>query len=371
MSNKKKIVLSGANITSGGPLTIFNDALSQMSKIENCEIIAVVGDKNIFDKLENVSFIEIPNYKKFILLKFYYEYFYFKIISRKINPDVWISLNDFTPNVLAKSVFTYFHNASIFFKIECADLLFSRRVIFQKIYYTLFLKFYIHKNKRFVVQQNWIGKGISNKYNLPLNQILLFKPIGIITQNQDELKIGLTNEDQNGKFILFYPTRAYGYKNIEIICDALDILWRNYSIKNIELRITLDEGENSYAKFLKKKYRQLPIVWLGAISREEVESNYKDTSVLVFPSRLETWGLPLTEFAKYKKPVFAIDLGYVHETLQGYPYLAFFKPNDVNRLVELLKDSIDKKDVAYYRFSEYQNNDIESVKSWEELLEIL
>lgn len=369
MLNKKIIVLSGANITSGGPLTIFNDALRQLSQNDAHEIIAVVGNKTIFYNSDNISFIELPNYKKFILLKFYYEYFYFKNISRKIIPDIWISLNDFTPNVLAKNVFTYFHNASIFFKIEWSDFLFSRRIIFQKMYYTLFLKFNIHKNKKFIVQQNWIGKGISGKYNLPLNQILVFKPNGVINENLENLKIRSVGENQNDNFILFYPTRAYGYKNIEIICDALDFLLNKYSIKNIELRLTVDEDENGYTKFLKRKYHQLPIVWLGAISRDQVENNYREASVLVFPSRLETWGLPLSEFAKYQKPIFAIDLGYVYETLHGYPYLAFFKPYDVNGLAKLLKDSIDKLDLEYYKFSEYENNDIEGVKSWNELLE--
>lgn len=370
MLNKKRIVLSGANITSGGPLTIFNDALRELSQNESCEIIAVVGNKNIFYKSENISFIELPNYKKFIPLKFYYEYFYFKSLSRKIIPYVWISLNDFTPNVSAKSVFTYFHNASIFFKIEWSDFLFSRRVIFQKMYYSLFLRFNIHKNKKFIVQQNWIGKNISAKYDLSLNQILVFKPNGIIDEKHEDLKLKNIGENQNDKFILFYPTRAYGYKNIEIICDALDNLWYRYSIKNIELRLTVKEDENHYTKYLKRKYKQLKIVWLGAISKEEVENNYRESSVLVFPSRLETWGLPLSEFATYKKPIFAIDLGYVYETLQGYPYLAFFKPKDVNRLTELLKDSIANISVQYYKFSEHENNDIDTIKSWEKLLEI-
>jgi len=363
----KKIILSGANITSGGPLTIFNDALRELSQIDGYEIIAVVGNKAIFYKSDNISFIELPNYKKFIPLKFYYEYFYFKSISKKIIPDVWISLNDFTPNVIANSVFTYFHNASIFFKIEWSDFLFSRRVIFQKIYYAIFLKFNIHKNKKFIVQQNWIGKAISDRYNLPLNQISVFKPSGIIDKNNEDLVVSNANKNQNDKFVLFYPTRAYGYKNIEIICDALDVLWHDCSIKNIELRLTIDENENGYTRFLKKKYHQLPIVWLGAISRDEVENNYKEVTVFVFPSRLETWGLPLSEFAKYKKPIFAIDLGYVYETLQDYPYLAFFKPNDVNRLAELLKDSIENTDIQYFRFLEYGDSYIESVNSWTKL----
>jgi len=368
MRNKKKIVLSGANITSGGPLTIFNEALDELSQCNNSEIIAIVNSKELFFKSDNISFIEIPNYKKFVFLKFYYEYVYFKDISKRVEPDIWISLNDFTPNVSARSVFTYFHNAAIFFKIEWRDILFSNRVIFQKFYYRLFLQFNIRKNKKFIVQQNWIAESIHDLYNLPIKQLLIFKP-NFTLSNYFPVE---QNENNNfeKKLVLFYPTKAAGYKNIEFICEALNVLSKRSSVKNIELRLTIDKDENLYSKYLNWKYKNLTIIWLGSISKDKVEENYKEASVLIFPSRLETWGLPLTEFAKYNKPIFAIDLGYVYETLQDYPYLAFFKPNNVNQLVELLSNKLNGIGIDYYIFNKRlsKNYNIDNVNVWNELL---
>lgn len=367
MLNKKIIVLSGANITSGGPLTIFNDALTSLSLNKDCEIFAIVGNSKLFYKSDNIVFIELPNYKRLIFLKFFYEYFYYRIISRKIKPDIWISLNDFTPSVKAGNIFTYFHNASIFFRIEASDFKFSRRVIFQKYYYSLFLKFNIKKNKKFIVQQQWIAHKIHEKYNLPIQQLLLFKP-NVIIENPFSTSNKLLAENNNSKFILFYPTRAYGYKNVEMICEAMRELYVSGYSQDIELRLTLWEDENAYTRYLKKKYNELDIVWIGPLSKSEVEDNYKEASALVFPSRLETWGLPLTEFSKYRKPIFAIDLEYVHETMQGYPYLSLFKSNDVHKLAELLTKAIDQQVIPYCSLSKIDNNSIHRITTWEELL---
>lgn len=368
MSKTKTIVISGANITSGGPLTIFNSALMEFSRRPDCQIIAIVNNDAIFYKSSNISFIEIPEYKKFIIFKFYFEYFYFKKVSRDINADVWISLNDFTPNVSAKKLYTYFHNASIFFNIKLSDLFFSRSVIFQKIYYSIFLRFNLFKNKKFIVQQNWIGEKINLKYNLPLSQILVFKPFNVQSKEVENIEV---SKNSSNKFVIFYPTRALGYKNIELICEALNVLNAKYSINDIELRITVLENQNNYTKHLKKKYNKLHIKWLGSISRDEVEINYKRANVLVFPSRLETWGLPLSEFSKYNKPIFAIDLEYVYETLYNYPYLVIFKPNDVETLAFLIKNLIEKKEITYFNFSEINmTGKINSINNWSEILDI-
>lgn len=370
MLDKKTIVISGANITSGGPLTIYNDALKEFSELPDFNVVAIVNNDNLFYKAKNISFVTIPTYKKFIVLKFYYEYVVFKKISKKIKPFIWISLNDFTPNVSTERLFTYFHNASIFFAINFSDFLFSRSVIFQKMYYSIFLRFNLFKNTKFIVQQNWIGKKIHSKYALPLDKLLVFKPF-VVNTIIPHLNLVEIPEKESDNFILFYPTRAIGYKNIELICEALTILSEKHSIENIELRITINENQNNYSKFIMKKYNKLQIVWLGSISREEVEYHYRETSLLVYPSRLETWGLPLSEFTKYNKPIFAIDLEYVYETVHNYPYVAFFKPKQPNELALLIKDYINKKEMNYFDFSKCNiNNDMNSISSWKELLDV-
>jgi hypothetical protein len=364
---KIKIVLSGANITSGGPLTIYNDALKSLSSNSNLKIIAIVCDKRLFYNNFNITFIELPNYKKNVILKFYYEYIYYNKISKDIRPDIWLSLNDFTPRVSAKTLFTYFHNASIFFQFQLKDFIFSTRAIFQKYYYTIFVRFFIFNNNRFIVQQNWIGNKVNNLYKLPAKNILIFSP-NKISKNyyENSISAGLKSD----KFIIFYPTRAYGYKNIEFICEVLKILFYKFSIKNIELRITLCEDENFYAKYLFSKYYDLPIIWMGAISRSEVEENYKCSNVMIYPSRLETWGLPLSEFSMYSRPILAIDKEYVYETLYNYNYLFIFKPNEFLKCAEFINNYIHNKKIDYFTTHKSNIENFLRISNWNDLLDL-
>ena len=50
---------------------------------------------------------------------------------------------------------------------------------------------------------------------------------------------------------------------------------------------------------------------------------YNKIDCLIFPSKLETWGLPISEFMAFDKPMLIADLPYAHETAAGAKYVAF------------------------------------------------
>jgi glycosyltransferase involved in cell wall biosynthesis len=361
----KLIVISGANITSGGPLTIFNDALETLSAIKGCRIIAIVSDKSQFYHEKNITFIELPKYKAFIFLKFYYEYVYYHKLSKQLMPDVWLSLNDFTPTVVTTNLFTYFHNAGMFFNIKPSDLIFSARVIFQKLYYNLFVGINMKRNKKVIVQQGWIGNGLARKFAVKKANLLIFRPDSFVTGTV----VSTAGSISTDKLTVFYPTRANGYKDVEVICEAISILYFQLKMTEVEVSITLDGNENIYSKYLKYKYQNLPVRWLGNLSKAEVERHYSSASVLIFPSRLESWGLPLTEFARYNKPIFAIDLPYVHETLRGYKYLALFKMRDTEGLAKLLLKLVNKEEILYSN-THIEQESLTNITGWADLLTI-
>jgi glycosyltransferase involved in cell wall biosynthesis len=47
---------------------------------------------------------------------------------------------------------------------------------------------------------------------------------------------------------------------------------------------------------------------------------------LLFPSKLETWGLPLTETKNVNKPIFASNLPFAKETIGKYDKVSYFNP---------------------------------------------
>ena len=105
------------------------------------------------------------------------------------------------------------------------------------------------------------------------------------------------------------------FKNAELALEAAAILERA-GIANFELWLTFNGTENSYAAGLVRRYTGLKSVrFLGLLPRSAVFDGYSRAECLVFPSCLETWGLPITEFKSFRKPILAADLPYAWETL--------------------------------------------------------
>lgn len=59
-------------------------------------------------------------------------------------------------------------------------------------------------------------------------------------------------------------------------------------------------------------------VFEGIIKHDNLLSYYKSAAALVFPSSIETVGLPLLEAAAFGLPVLAADVDYAYEVLNGY-----------------------------------------------------
>ena len=101
-----------------------------------------------------------------------------------------------------------------------------------------------------------------------------------------------------------------------------------------------------------------------------MRSIYVQTDCLVFPSRIETWGLPISEFLPYDRPMLLSDLPYAHETAAGARRVGFFDPYDVEALADLME--------AVLRGDERQLTPVlsramasPSATSWTELFECL
>lgn len=69
------------------------------------------------------------------------------------------------------------------------------------------------------------------------------------------------------------------------------------------------------------------LAFVGYLTKEQLYAYYQSSNCLIFASKVETWGLPITEFAAFKKPMLLSDLPYAHETAGGCEQVAFFHPD--------------------------------------------
>ena len=332
---KKTIIISGINFFEGGPLTIMTEALETLSLefSKNFKIIALVNSKALY-KIDNIEFIEFPSSRKSWLYRLYYEYFVFKKISNKIKPDYWLSMHDITPNVNCPRRYVYCHNPAPFFTPTRADFKYGFvTYLFSKFYKYLY-RINIKKNDFIIVQQDWLRERFKQMFNI--KNIIVAYP-----ENKKDISKKVETLQSTIPLTLFYPSFPRSFKNFELICKAYSLLPEQYQHK-LHIYITIDNTLNKYSRKIVGKYEKITgLQFLGLLTREDVFEYYNKVDGLIFPSRMETWGLPISEFKHYNKPIFSSDLPYAHETIGNYDKVKFFNPYSAKELTQFLMDFID------------------------------
>ena len=363
--SRKTIILSGINFSEGGPLTIYKECLRCVEEylLKDYEIIALVHNKELFSEFDSrIRFIEFKDSKKSYLKRIYYEYIYFKKLSKKFKPYLWFSLHDMTPNVTADKRVVYCHNPMMFYKMTKEERKKSFKLFLFSKFYKYIYKINIKKNNYVIVQQNWIKKEFKKAFGI--ENIIVAHP----EVNLEALKIDKNIEVEKNSFI--YPSFPRVFKNFEVICKASEIL-ENKNIKNFKVYLTIDGSENIYSKEIVEKYKKQECVkFIGLQSRKNLMNYYNKTETVIFPSKIETWGLPVTEAKAFKKKLILADLPYAHETLGNYEDVFFFNPDSAEELALKMESVINKKNISF------DGNICKKIEqpysnSWKELFEII
>lgn len=368
-SDKKLIVISAINLFEGGPLSILEDCICELTnatyKEFQIKILVHKIDLIKHHESENIEFIEFPKSRKSYFFRLYYEYFYFYNLSKKWDVHLWFSLHDISPIVKAHKQAVYCHNASIFRKSILKDIYYQPKIFLFSFLYKYLYKLNIKANTNIVLQSSWMRDSFSKIFSIQNEKIIVAKPIS--TEYLVKNKV-LRNTKENGKNF-FYPAFPRPFKNFEIIGDACEILSKK-NVCGFTVRLTIDGSENNYSKHIYKKYNHLKnIEFIGLLSRDKVFEMYNYSDVLIFPSTLESWGLPLTEFKQYNKSILLIDLDYSHETLGNFQKVNFFKINDPEKLAYLMEQCVNNTIIPEGNKSVTINNPVSY--NWTELFEIL
>jgi glycosyltransferase involved in cell wall biosynthesis len=250
--------------------------------------------------------------------RLWFEKAFIRKIERRLRPSLWLSLHDITARLCETRQVLYCHNPSPFFDR-------STRLPVVDVKFELFARFYdhlyrwdIHRNAHVVVQQDWMRREFLRRYPLHNDRVLVARPISQSAANSDAVRPTphLRIPSASSPMILVYPTLPRVFKNVEFIGE----LARALAAEPLRFVVTIDGAENSYAQYIKREYGDMPNLQLiGRQPRPAILQMYEQADALIFPSRLETWGLPLSEFMSTGKPIFAADLPYAREVLSGYP----------------------------------------------------
>lgn len=327
---KKTIVVSAVNIRKGGTLTILRGCLEYLSSLpcEEYRVVALVHKRSLAD-YRNIEYIEIPTTVKSWFRRLWCEYVTMYGISKKLQPvDLWLSLHDTTPRVVAKRQAVYCQTSFPFLKVKIEDLRFDPKIVLFSLFTRFAYQINVHRSKYLIVQAEWLRKGFSEMFRIPEKLFVVCPP------EKKTTAFNNLNIDREVFTFLFVSTPDC-HKNFETLCEAAKRLEKRLGNGTFRVVLTIKGDENKYSRNLFLKYGQVPSIGFeGFMSKDRLYSFYDRADCLVFPSRVETWGLPITEFAATGKPMLLSDLPFAHETSAGCGKVAFFNPEDPADLME-------------------------------------
>jgi glycosyltransferase involved in cell wall biosynthesis len=369
MKEPKHLVVSAVSFSEGGPLTILQDSLDAASEIlsPDWKITAIVHQGSLISN-PRVVILEFPQAKCSWLNRLYFEWFYFRHLSDRLQPDLWLSLHDITPRVSARRQAVYCHNPSPFYRLTWSDARREPSFAVFNLLYSYVYRIFIRRNYAVVVQQEWLRDIFRCLYK--------HKNIVVAHPNCNNFTTSVT---LNPKLLppirgqrplrFLYPALPRVFKNFEILCEAMLLLPIELH-GLVDLRLTINGSENAYARDLWRRYSLVPgISFIGRQTRQQMEIEYQDCDVVLFPSMLETWGLPITEAKRYGKRLLVADLDYAHETVGNWNAVTFLPP----RVAHVWADAFKKIALGEWQFGSQARPIPEEpfVSNWPQLWHLL
>ena len=354
------IVVSSTSLFLGGPLTVGREFVAALRASErfrrgDLRVIVLCHRRALYTGIPahaNLTFIEKPHARRNWLVRLFYEYVWFGFWSRRREIDLWVSLQDATPNVRARRRAVYCHNPAVFYE-GTRDWRGDPRFELFRLLYGWVYRINLKKNDAVIVQQGWVREWFARRYGV--GTVVAYPNVATgFSPSRGGLKPTLRS--------LLYPAYPRSFKNCELLIEAMRAL------PELELTLTFRGDETRYARKIRRLAEGMTnIRFVGFLSREELEHEYARADALVFPSKLETWGLPLSEFRAYGKPIFAARMPYAREVLNGYARSAFFTSSA--ELVTLLKAWHRGEDVPYETPAVHVDEPF--ARNWDELIAIL
>ncbi|ANU27546.1 glycosyltransferase [Planococcus versutus] len=349
-----RILVNCLATSKGGALSIltnfYNHIKNSKEEKEN-EWIFLLNDKYI-EETDNIKVIIVNKGKQSPLRRLYFDFIKGKTYISKYNPDVVFSLQNTISFGLKIPQVLYMHQA-IPFQQEKNFSFFKKDERTFALYQHVIGRVIISSIKRAnhtIVQTDWIKREVVSKCGIDLSSISVVLPN---IEKLPEIKKIKRNEKSYTNF--FYPAAKSIYKNHGCIYEATRIL-QNEGITDYNIDLTI-----------KKESDTQNINFLNEISREKVNEKYQ-YSTLIFPSYIETLGLPLLEAKQYSSIILASDMPFSKEVLKNYENAYYFNPHKPAQLAKLMSKVISGE---ITRKETFENKDILETDSWKDVCEII
>ena len=313
---------------SGGGLTIYRQFLAYLSNyIGEHKFYIFVDPAMDTPKIKGVYYelLETVSWKQ----RIYWDNVGLKkwCKSREVKPDVIISFQNTGVNLNCRQII-YYHQSLPFYPQKWNPFKASeRKSFFYKYVYPYFVKRTLNDNCQVIVQIPFIKKKFVSRFRFPEERVFVMSPD---LEKIDASKIKAKTLDHKF-FHLIYAAGHDPYKEHRTIIEAVYLLRLQNPdlVENLKIHFTIAEKDNLViTNLVQEKQLEKQFIFEGRIPHDDLLSLYKACDGSLFPSTIETLGLPLNEAAAFGLPILAADLDYAHEVIGRYDGVKFISTND-------------------------------------------
>jgi glycosyltransferase involved in cell wall biosynthesis len=313
-----RIVVNDIAASKGGAVAILESFHRYvMESDEDNEWVFLVGS-DLLEESAQIRTVVLPDVKNRWLRRLGFDLFSGRRLIKSLQPDVVLSLqNTYTYGVRCPQV-VYVHQCLPFERTKSFSL--WRRderllAIYQHVIGAI-IKQSIRRADHVIVQTQWMREAILEQVGIANDRVDSVLP------DLDDLS-AFKVEGSLDAAAFFYPTAALVYKNNDCIYAACRLL-RRQGMEDFTVTMTLTPPE-----------ADPNVAAIGRVPRERV-LEMLSRATLIFPSLIETYGLPLAEARALGALVLAADRPYAREVLDGYGNAYFFDPASPDQLAALM-----------------------------------
>jgi glycosyltransferase involved in cell wall biosynthesis len=316
--------IHATNIHQGGGYFLLESLLKSLSEKES--IILSLDERMLIPKNLPQN-IQIKRVKPSVIHRFMAE--------------IWLART-----VTAKDIVLCFGNLPPLFKLQGCTLVFMQnRYLIDAVKLN---RFPFKVQLRLTMERLWLLSKISNVNAFIVQTPTMQKLLEIKTRGRIPVHIlpfvadpnnyarsELTAERQKNNSHFVYIASGEPHKNHRKLIEAWCLLAKEQLFPSLSL--TLDETRFSELCSKIEAMRQqygLNVINLGELSHQTVQTLYKKSDALIYPSTFESFGLPLIEARQAGLSVLAAELDYVRDVLDPEQTFDPESPTSIARAVK-------------------------------------
>ena len=334
----KIVFVNATAATEGGALTILRQFLEGIATYSNKNIYYYIFcslDKLVSYESKNIKIVNNIKGKKW-LDRIKWDLFGLKKWSKKkdIRAGLIISFQNTGVRYYRGIKQLIYLHQSIPFTEDINWDFFNKneRILwFYKNIYKRIIKYSIKDNYYILVQTEWMRNAVINQFGWKPSKVMVIKP-NLVKISIEEIS---NLEFKDRKFHIFYPAHKVIYKNHELIIRALRHIkdQKKKIYDNLMIHFTIDDNlgkdrNDTIINLIRNLKVNDHIKLEGKLSYETVLSFYKSCNLMLFPSYIESFPLPLIEAASFGIPILAADMDYAREVMVDYEGVKFLDYKD-------------------------------------------